>query len=135
MDFPDVASGACTLDNITLHVPPKIVLVLQSLNYRLSSLYRSLCDTLGLDNHPIAKYRYEPDTINHLMIRFTDLSYFRPETWSWDFGDGSPQENTRHPYRSYALRQELIMFCLPCGSPKMSSNKAVAPSRIGTSVV
>jgi hypothetical protein len=58
-------------------------------NYRLGPLDGSPCDTLGLDNHPIAKYRYDQDTSSYLHISFTDLSYYAPTSWSWDFGDGS----------------------------------------------
>jgi PKD repeat protein len=56
-------------------------------NYRLGPLDGSPCDTLGLDNHPIAKFRYDQDTTDYLSVRFTDLSYYEPAEWSWDFGD------------------------------------------------
>ncbi|MDV7397611.1 PKD domain-containing protein, partial [Arthrospira platensis SPKY1] len=71
-------------------------------DYRLGPLDGSPCDTLGLDNHPVAKFRYEADTLDHLRLRFTDLSYFRPEVWSWDFGDGSPASAERYPQHLYA---------------------------------
>lgn len=70
-------------------------------DYRLGPLDGSPCDTLGLDNHPVAKFRYEADTLDHLRLRFTDLSYFRPEAWSWDFGDGSPASAERYPQHLY----------------------------------
>ena len=43
---------------------------------------------LGFRQPPCAKFRFEADTANHLRVRFTDLSYFRPETmslevWRW----------------------------------------------------
>ncbi|MDP1818004.1 MAG: hypothetical protein Q8K92_26365, partial [Leadbetterella sp.] len=34
--------------------------------FRLGPLDNSLCDTLGLDNHPVAWYRYEQDTLDFL---------------------------------------------------------------------
>jgi len=101
--------------------------------FRISSLDGSPCDTLGIDNHPIAKYRYEPDTIDHLRIRFTDLSYFRPETWSWDFGDGSPRVSMRHPYHSYAA-SGTYNVCLTV-SNENSSNTSCRTITIGTSSV
>jgi PKD repeat protein len=101
--------------------------------FRLGPLDGSPCDTLGIDNHPIAKYRYEPDTIDHLRIRFTDLSYFRPETWSWDFGDGSPQVSMRHPYHSYAAAGTYNV-CLTV-SNENSSNTSCRIVTIGTSSV
>ncbi len=102
-------------------------------NYRLGPLDSSPCDTLGIDNHPIAKYRYEPDTTDHLRIRFTDLSYFRPETWSWDFGDGSPRVSMRHPYHSYAALGTYNV-CLTV-SNENSSNTSCRTITIGTSSV
>ncbi len=99
--------------------------------FRLGPLDGSPCDTLGIDNHPIAKYRYEPDTLDHLRIRFTDLSYFRPETWSWDFGDGSPRESIRHPYHSYTA-SGTYNVCLTV-SNENSSNTSCRTITMGTS--
>jgi hypothetical protein len=100
-------------------------------NFRLGPLDGSACDTLGLDNHPIAKYRYEPDTIEYKRIRFTDLSYFRPETWSWDFGDGSPKISQRSPYHSYA-QNGTYKVCLTV-SNENSTNTSCRNITIGTS--
>jgi uncharacterized membrane protein len=100
-------------------------------NYRLGPLDGSSCDTLGLDNHPIAKYRYEADTIDHQRIRFTDLSYFRPEVWSWDFGDGSPKISQRSPYHTYA-QNGSYKVCLTV-SNENSSNTSCRNITIGTS--
>ena len=69
-------------------------------NYRLGPLDGSPCDTLGLDNFPVAKWRYEIDDSTDLQgIRFTDLSYFNPEVWHWDFDDGWTSSETRPVHR------------------------------------
>ena len=71
-------------------------------NYRLGPDDGSPCDTLGLNNHPVARWRYEEDTIGIAeRIRFTDLSYFDPHTWHWDFGDGNTSEEPS-PIHEYA---------------------------------
>jgi len=70
--------------------------------YRLGPLDSSPCDTLGIDNEPQAWYRYEQDTLDALAVEFRDLSYYEPATWAWDFGDGTPASNTRHPVHQYA---------------------------------
>ncbi len=70
--------------------------------FRTGPLDNSPCDTLGLDNEPVAKFRYEADTLDHLLIKFTDLSYFRPESWRWDFGDGSPVVEEMYPTHRFA---------------------------------
>jgi PKD repeat protein len=89
------------------------------------------CDTLGIDNHPIAKYRYEPDTIDYRRIRFTDLSYFRPETWSWDYGDGSPRVTQKHNYHTFPA-DGTYRVCLTV-SNENSSNTACRDITIGVS--
>ena len=61
-------------------------------NYRLGPIDSSLCDSLGINNNPIAMFRYTQDTANFLKIEFTDLSYYEPTEWLWDFGDPSSSE-------------------------------------------
>jgi hypothetical protein len=62
-------------------------------NYRLGPIDGSFCDTLGLNNLPKSRWRFEPDQlIDPLLIRFTDLSFFEPETWYWDFDDGETSD-------------------------------------------
>jgi hypothetical protein len=69
-------------------------------NFRLGPLDGSPCDTLGLDNHPQARWRHEIENADPLEIRFTDLSFFRPEEWFWDFGDGTFSSEV-HPIHTY----------------------------------
>lgn len=80
-------------------------------NYRLGPLDGSPCDTLGLDNHPKAWYRYEQDTLDALRVEFTDLSYYEPATWSWDFGDGSTGSTERHPMHQFP-QPDVYEVCL-----------------------
>lgn len=62
-------------------------------NYRLGPLDGSFCDTLGLDNLPKSRWRFEADqAIDPLVIRFTDLAFYDPDTWHWDFGDGDTSD-------------------------------------------
>ncbi|MBK7808866.1 MAG: T9SS type A sorting domain-containing protein [Saprospiraceae bacterium] len=132
IEFPDETGVDCQVTQHAIRLPTRIAFGLPNFpNYRLGPLDGSPCDTLGIDNHPIAKYRYEPDTIDHLRIRFTDLSYFRPQTWSWDFGDGSPKENIRHPYHSY-VASGTYNVCLTV-SNENSSNTSCRTITIGTS--
>jgi len=57
-------------------------------DFSLGPLDGSPCDSSGIDNHPIARFRFEPELPDLATIRFTDLSQFDPVTWHWDFGDG-----------------------------------------------
>ena len=70
-------------------------------SYMLSPLDGSQTKTTGLDNHPAAKFRFEADTAYHLRLRFTDLSYFRPESWRWRFGDGKAWNGKRPLWHTF----------------------------------
>ncbi len=63
-------------------------------NYRLGPIDGSPCDTLGIDNVPLAHFTWEADTSNDLSIRFTDNSFYEPAEWFWDFGDGFTSQDT-----------------------------------------
>ncbi len=67
-------------------------------NFRLGPVDGSSCDTLGLDNHPLAGWRY--DKTGGLGVDFTSVPWYEPDTWWWDFGDGV-QSNERNPAHSF----------------------------------
>ena len=68
-------------------------------NYRLGPIDGSSCDTLGIDNFPVAKYRYSRG--EGLLVSFTDLSYYEPTSWLWDFGNNqiASGQNPGHIYQ------------------------------------
>ncbi|MGE5355293.1 MAG: PKD domain-containing protein [Deltaproteobacteria bacterium] len=103
INYPYIASEKCDVRQHSVFMPTGIARGIPNFpGYRTGPLDGSLCDTLGLDNDPVAKFRYEADTLDHLLIKFTDLSYFRPESWRWDFGDGSPVVEERYPTHRFA---------------------------------
>ncbi len=59
-------------------------------NYRLGPIEGSISDTLGIDNIPVAEFRYDQDTLSFLKFEFTNLSFYEPVEWWWNWGDGSP---------------------------------------------
>ncbi len=131
MDYPNEEGEACTFRQHAIRIPNNPWTIPNFPHYRLGPLDGSPCDTLGLDNHPIAKYRYEADSTDHLRLRFTDLSYFRPETWTWDFGDGSPRVSTQSPYHTFA-QNGTYRVCLTV-SNENSSNTSCRTITLGTS--
>jgi hypothetical protein len=69
-------------------------------NYRLGPIDGSPCDTLGIDNIPLAAFRYDRDSSDYLRIEFTELADYEPETWYWEFGDGDTSWQ-RYPVHEY----------------------------------
>lgn len=88
--------------------------------YRLGPLDNTPCDSIGLDNLPIAWYRYEQDTLDLLNVSFFDLSYYEPATWSWDFGDGLPVTNERSPAHQYSS-PGIYKVCLTVSNTNASN--------------
>ena len=79
-------------------------------NFRLGSLDGSPCDTLGIDNIPVSRWRYEEDEPGwYHDIRFTDLSFYDPQTWFWDFGDG---ETSDEPSPVHSFEDGFYHVCL-----------------------
>jgi len=79
-------------------------------NFRLGPIDGSPCDTLGIDNHPIARWKYEEDLPGiWKTIRFIDLSFYNPTSWHWDFGNGSTSDEA-NPVHTY--EPGLYQVCL-----------------------
>jgi hypothetical protein len=107
IDRPDEPGTACKLKQhaINLTVPqgrsaPNVP------NYRLGPIDGSPCDTLGLDNKATSRWRWEVDEPNDpLTIRFTDLSFYEPDTWDWDFDDDQHADipSPIHTFPDYGL--------------------------------
>jgi len=99
---PGLPGLDCKPENIAIRLNTFYVCTLPNFNtLRLGPLDGSPADTLGIDNHPVSRFRFEQDTLDHLAIEFVDLSYFEPTRWEWDFGDGSSSMQ-RFPEHTYA---------------------------------
>ena len=95
IEYPDRKGTAC---NVKQHSFPLYTYsgggIPNFPNYRLGPIDGSACDTLGIDNLPIANFRADQDASVTLKFEFNDLSYYEPTNWSWDFGDGSFSSDT-----------------------------------------
>ncbi len=87
IDFPNKKGFDCRVRQHGLTLPTPQGSIPVHPNFRLGPIDGSLCDSLDIDNFPIAEFRYNQDTSNHLKIEFTDLSYYVPNEWWWDFSD------------------------------------------------
>jgi hypothetical protein len=130
IEYPDEEGEACNVRQHALKTVSNGLGTPNFPNFRLGPLDGSPADTLGLDNHPIAKFRYETDTTDHLRVRFTDLSYYRPEDWKWDFGDGDTFDG-RKPYWHSFPKNGTYNVCLTVRNEN-SSNTVCRKITIGT---
>lgn len=133
IDRPDLPAAECKLlqHSINLKVPNARTIP-NNPNYRLGPLDGSMCDTLEINNLPVARWRYEldePEIWN--MIRFTDLSFFNPEAWHWDFDDGSTS-NDQSPLHSF--ENGLYHVCLTVSNQNAFDSTCQWVNIINTSI-
>jgi hypothetical protein len=102
INFPNRMGESCQFTQNAILTPTLIHYEMPNFpNYRLGPLDGSACDTLGLDNHPLARWRWEQeDTLQPLSITFTDLSDYEPANWYWTFGDGQ-SSTAQYPVHAY----------------------------------
>lgn len=96
IDYPNRQGASCSLRQRGVHL---YNLNLHSISdfphFRIGPIDGSACDTLGLDNRPVANWRWNiEDSTELLRVTFTDLSAYEPDEWHWDFGDGSISQDT-----------------------------------------
>jgi PKD repeat protein len=102
---PDLPAPFCRFEQHILKLPARNFGSIPNFpNYRLGPIDGSVCDTLGINNFPQAWYRYEKDTLNKLKVEFTDLSFYEPKEWSWDFGDGSLMSKDTSPVHIFSKK-------------------------------
>ena len=90
IQYPDRAGVDCEVRQHAIQLPAFNAFTLPNLPwYRLGPEDGSGCDSLGINNLPMAHFRFDPDPDDSLNVVFTDLSAYQPEQWQWDFGDGN----------------------------------------------
>lgn len=131
INSPNEKGESCEVLRNAIKLPTYTPGVVPNFNtYRLGPLDGSPCDTLGLDNNPISRFWFEQDSLDFLTAQFWDVSYFRPESWSWTFGDGNSSIE-KHPVHSYA-QKGIYEVCLTV-SNENSSNTSCQNLVFGTS--
>ena len=108
---PDEPGLACNAEVTAIRLNTHYFTTMPNFNtLRLGPLDGSPCDTLGLDNNPVSRFRYEQDSMDYLSIDFVDLSYYEPTSWQWDFGDGNSSME-QFPLHTYA-KDDAYRVCL-----------------------
>lgn len=109
---PNAKGVACGIEQHGLSLPTYNAFGIPNFPYYgLGPLDGSPCDTLGLDHHPDAAFRFRLDSIAERQVSFWDYSAFFPSQWAWDFGDNSPTSNQRDPVHTYSSNG-LYKVCL-----------------------
>lgn len=130
---PNVRGVDCEVEQNAIILPTFVAGTIPTTNtYRLGPLDGSACDTLALNNHPVSRYWYEQSPTDHLTSQFWDVSYFRPEIWAWDFGDGHTSSE-RHPEHRYAANG-IYEVCLTV-SNENSSHSSCDTLFLGVSAI
>ncbi|MBN8679565.1 MAG: PKD domain-containing protein [Chitinophagales bacterium] len=103
MDFPNRKGVSCNVRQRAISLPYYTFGANAYYpHYRLGPIDGSSCDTLGIDNLPVALFRYDlEDTLNPQQVTFTDVSSYEPTSWHWTFGDGQTSQDT-NPVHTYA---------------------------------
>lgn len=108
---PDEPGLACNAEVTAIRLNTHYFTTMPNFNtLRLGPLDGSPCDTLGIDNNPVSRFRYEQDSMDYLSIDFVDLSYYEPTSWAWDFGDGNTSTE-RFPQHTY-IEDDAYQVCL-----------------------
>ena len=101
IEYPNRGGTACEVRQHAIKLPAWTFRTIPNVpHYRLGPLDGSPCDTLGLNNHPLAGFRHAIDSSNSLRVIFTDNSFYAPTDWLWDFGDGSTS-SLKDPLHKY----------------------------------
>jgi hypothetical protein len=102
IDYPNRQGAACNVRQRGIELPVHISFGVPNFPFhRLGPLDGSPCDTLGIDNVPLADFRSDQDSSEYRQFFFQNLSTYEPASWSWSFGDGSMSQDTS-PVHTYA---------------------------------
>ena len=108
---PNTLGVECDVQQNAIKLPTYTYGTIPNFNtYRLGPLDGSDCDTLSINNEVVSRYWYEQDSIDFMSVQFWDVSYFRPESWEWDLGDGTTSIDM-HPLHSYS-EKGIYEVCL-----------------------
>ncbi|HMG16999.1 MAG TPA: PKD domain-containing protein [Saprospiraceae bacterium] len=114
-NHPEREGKACDFRKFAITMPHYNLSLPNFPNFRLGPIDGSACDTLGIDNIPVANFNYERAVAFPSHFDFTDLSYYDPQVWKWDFGDGSTSTE-RYPVHDYKITGDYEV-CLTVSNP------------------
>lgn len=111
IDSPNRYGEDCDVLQHSVYLPTTFSRTIPNFpNFRLGPLDGSLCDSLTLNNNPIAKFSYKKNKQNQLHVDFTNLSYYDPDNYEWDFGDGNISDDVepKHNYTENGIYEVCL---------------------------
>jgi len=112
---PNEPGLACKVEQHAITLPARQSFFINNFaNYNLGPIDGSPCDTLEIDNHPIARFKWAVEgLLSPQHIKFADYSYHAPNTWFWDFGDGNTSQETNplHQYAAPGIYNVCLTAC------------------------
>ncbi len=89
---PNIQGDACQFIQRAFKMPVRAGTHPFYPNYRLGPIDGTACDSLGINNEPLADFWWFTDST--LSVRFSDNSSYEPTHWAWEFGDGGISQDT-----------------------------------------
>lgn len=133
IDYPDKLGAPCKVNQHSVHLPTVNRSLPNFPNFRLGPIDGSECDSIGIDNFPLSRFRSDQDTGDHLEFRFVDLSSYEPEVWFWEFGDGSlsSKQHPEHKYSSPGIYEVCLTVSNSNGSDTFCETIHIGSTSIG----
>ena len=117
---PDQSGTACDFRLHDILLPAHILFFLPNNPFfRLYNMEGGPCDTLGMKPPIVAFWRSEQDSAaGPFSVNFTDLSYYKPVSWYWDFGDGTSDtaQSPLHVFPAPGTYTVCLMVCNGIGA-------------------
>lgn len=132
---PDQAGTACDFAQHTINLPNNNAFTLANHpNYRLGPIDDTPCDTLDIDNFPKAYYRIDRNPEDTLAFNFQDLSFYEPNDWLWNFGDGtsSIERHPNHTYQNAGIYEVCLTVSNDLGSDTHCRTLELGPVAVHT---
>ncbi len=103
-------------------------------HYRLGPVDGSSCDTLGLDNNPLAEFRWDlEDTLSPLQVTFSEVCSYEPTIWNWNFGDGNTSDERfpTHAYNNSGIYDVCLIASNTIGADTLCKTLFLGTSAVG----
>jgi PKD repeat protein len=104
---PEKKGDSCNFEQHAFKLPAYVLPgAINTPYFRLGPDDGSSCDTLGINNPPIAYFKYEIDSLNPFNVYFKNLSYFNPVDFDWKFGDNISSTLKSPAHHEYGVKGE-----------------------------